>query len=102
GFPGDSGVEKRLWTLAESLLPRTRMEIYTQALMDLGATLCTRGTPNCKICPLAAGCVANLEGRTGELPAPRRRKAVPARSTAMLVLIRDGKVLLELRPQSGI
>jgi A/G-specific adenine glycosylase len=102
GFPGAGAVEKRLWVLAESLLPKTNIEIYTQALMDLGATVCTRGKPACGICPLADDCVANLEGRTGELPTPRPRKTVPARSTCMLVLVHDGKVLLELRPQSGI
>jgi A/G-specific adenine glycosylase len=102
GFPGTSAVEKRLWALAESLAPESNIEIYIQALMDLGATVCARGKPACETCPLAGDCVANLEGRTGELPAPRPRKTVPARSTSMLVLVHDGKVLLELRPQSGI
>lgn len=102
GFPGDRNVEKELWALAESLLPKTKIEIYTQALMDLGATLCTRGKPACGMCPLAADCVANLEGRTASLPTPRPRKATPVRSTTMLVLVSDGRVLLELRPPSGI
>jgi A/G-specific adenine glycosylase len=102
GFPGESAVEKKLWSLAESLLPETDIEIHTQALMDLGATVCTRGKPACGICPLAGDCVANLEGRTDTLPTPRPRKTVPARSTTMLVLVHDGRVLLELRPQSGI
>jgi A/G-specific adenine glycosylase len=102
GFPGDSAVENKLWALADSLLPQSNIETYTQALMDLGATVCTRGKPACDTCPLAGDCVANLEGRTAELPAPRPRKTVPARSTALLVLVHDGRVLLELRPQSGI
>jgi A/G-specific adenine glycosylase len=102
GFPGEGNTEKKLWALAESLLPEARIEIYTQALMDLGATLCTRGKPACETCPLAADCIAKLEGRTGELPTPRQRKAVPSRNTAMLMLVRDGNVLLELRPPAGI
>jgi A/G-specific adenine glycosylase len=102
GFPGESAVEKELWALAESLLPESHIEIYTQALMDLGATVCTRGKPACATCPLAGDCVANVKGRTGELPTPRPRKTVPARSTSMLVLVQDGRVLLELRPPSGI
>jgi A/G-specific adenine glycosylase len=102
GFPGDKKVETRLWELAESLLPKSGIEIYTQSLMDLGATLCTRGKPACEKCPLAADCVAFLEDRTGELPTPRPRKAVPVRSTDMLVLVHRDEILLELRPPSGI
>jgi A/G-specific adenine glycosylase len=102
GFPGERNIEKKLWALAESLLPEAQIEIYTQALMDLGATLCTRGKPACETCPLAADCIAKREGRIGELPTPRQRKTVRARSTAMLLLVRDGKILLELRPPAGI
>lgn len=102
GFPGAKQVENQLWSLAESLLPKTRIEVYTQALMDLGASLCTRGKPACQSCPLAVDCVANRLGRTGELPVPRPRKAVPTRRTAMLILQREGQVLLELRPPTGI
>jgi A/G-specific adenine glycosylase len=102
GFPGDKKVEMRLWELAESLLPKSGIEIYTQALMDLGATICTRGKPDCENCPLAGDCVAFLEDRTGELPTPRPRKAVPMRNTQMLVLVRENEILLELRPPSGI
>ncbi|MCZ2173466.1 MAG: A/G-specific adenine glycosylase, partial [Burkholderiales bacterium] len=58
GFPGEKAVEKRLWALAESLLPERDLVAYTQGLMDLGATLCTRGKPRCGDCPLAAQCVA--------------------------------------------
>src|SRR5688572_31494471 len=66
--------ERRLWPLAESLLPRKGMETYTQALMDLGATVCTRTKPRCERCPVRNACAARKEGRISELPAPRARK----------------------------
>jgi A/G-specific adenine glycosylase len=106
GFPGEKKVENAMWTLAESLLPsnasNAEVSAYTQGLMDLGATLCMRGKPDCARCPFAADCVANVTGRQRELPASRPKKAVPTRRTWMLVL-RDGNaVMLERRPPSGI
>jgi A/G-specific DNA-adenine glycosylase (EC 3.2.2.-) len=102
GFPGEKAVEARLWTLAESLLPERDLVAYTQGLMDLGATLCTRGKPRCGDCPLAARCVALREGRVAELPTPRAKRAVPQRSVRVLVLLDRGRVLLEQRPPHGI
>lgn len=102
GFPGERAVENRLWALAESLLPEDGVGIYTQAQMDLGATVCTRGKPACTRCPLADLCVARRDGRTAELPAARPKKAVPRRSARVAVIVRDGAVLLERRPPAGI
>jgi A/G-specific adenine glycosylase len=107
GFPGEKRVENDLWRLAERLMPALEasnddVSAYTQGLMDLGATLCVRGKPECARCPFAADCVARATGRQRELPAARPKKAVPTRRTWMLVL-RDGAcVLLERRPPSGI
>jgi A/G-specific adenine glycosylase len=106
GFPGEKKVENAMWTLAESLLPSNasneEVSSYTQGLMDLGATLCVRGKPDCARCPFAPGCVANVTGRQRALPTARPKKAVPTRRTWMLVL-RDGNaVMLERRPPSGI
>ncbi|MFM0191957.1 A/G-specific adenine glycosylase [Paraburkholderia strydomiana] len=106
GFPGEKKVENAMWTLAESLLPSNasddEVSAYTQGLMDLGATLCVRGKPDCLRCPFAADCVANVTGRQRELPTARPKKTVPTRRTWMLVL-RDGDaVMLEKRPPSGI
>jgi A/G-specific adenine glycosylase len=102
-FPGLPVVEKRLWTLAESHLPRARLADYTQAQMDLGATVCTRGKPACLLCPLREGCAAHAQGLTGLIPAARPRKAIPVRSTHMLLLIdAERRVLLERRPASGV
>ena len=102
GYPGEKRVEKRLWELAESLLPKTRVDRYTQALMDLGATLCRRTRPECARCPVKASCAALRQGAIERFPQARPRKVVPARRTAMLVLVHQGEVLLEKRPPSGI
>ena len=94
--------EKRQWTLAESLLPARGTGTYTQALMDLGATVCTRAKPACGRCPVAAHCVALRENRIEELPTPRRRKKIPLREVKWLVLAHHRCVLLERRPPSGL
>ncbi len=103
GYPGLPAVEKQLWQLAESHLPSGRMADYTQAQMDLGATLCTRSDPACVLCPLQDGCVARLQGRIAELPAPKPGKALPQRQACVLWLENaDGAVLLQRRPPAGI
>jgi A/G-specific adenine glycosylase len=98
GVEGD----KAQWALARKLLPARAIETYTQALMDLGATVCTRAKPACGRCPVAAGCVALREDRVAELPSPRKRKPLPLRRATWLVLQHQGAVLLERRPSSGI
>ncbi|MFC5429549.1 A/G-specific adenine glycosylase [Paraburkholderia denitrificans] len=107
GFPGDKRVENAMWTLADSLVPNdgasnADVSAYTQGLMDLGATLCVRGKPDCARCPFAADCVANTTGRQRELPAARPKKTVPTRRTWMLVLLDGDTVMLQKRPPSGI
>jgi A/G-specific adenine glycosylase len=102
GYPGARKVAEQLWREAERLLPRRRVEAYTQGLMDLGATVCTRHKPRCDVCPLRSACVAVRRGWVGKLPAPRPRKPLPHKRTVMLVLTRGGEVLLEKRPPSGI
>jgi len=102
GFPGSSSVEACLWDLAEAALPARDGETYAQALMDLGATLCTRAKPGCASCPVARDCVARAHGRVDELPTPRPRKALPQRALRVLLIERDGEILLERRPPTGI
>lgn len=102
GFPGAVATQRRLWEIAERELPAREVKAYTQGLMDLGATLCTRARPDCERCPLASRCVARRTGRTGELPAPRPRRAQPLRFATMLVIRRGDEVLVEKRPPSGI
>jgi A/G-specific adenine glycosylase len=103
GFPGTSAVERRMWTLAEALLPAEGIEPYTQGLMDLGATLCVRARPRCADCPVRASCIALRENRVGDLPAPRPVKPRPLRHATVMIMRDDaGAVLLETRPPSGI
>ena len=93
---------KAQWALAERLLPRRGIRTYTQALMDLGATVCTRAKPACERCPVAKGCVARGEGRIAELPAARARKPLPLKRASWFVYVRGGEVLLERRPGAGL
>jgi len=102
GWPGSARVTARLWALSESVTPRERVADYTQAIMDLGATLCTRRAPRCGQCPVAAGCAARRRGLTAKVPAPRPVRTRPLRSVCMLVLTCGDRVLLERRPAAGI
>ena len=102
GFPGERAVEQQLWALAEALLPRTGTEAYTQGLMDLGATVCTRSKPACPQCPWMQHCVALATGRTAELPTRKPRAPVPEKSVTLLVIVDAAEVLLERRPDAGI
>jgi A/G-specific adenine glycosylase len=102
GWPGTLKIEKQLWTLAESLLPKTEMVAYTQGLMDLGATLCTRSKPKCGSCPLNNSCEAYKQNLVSTLPTPKPRKAIPEKQITMLILMHGNEVLLEKRPPSGI
>jgi len=88
-------VQKRLWTLAESLLPATQLADYTQAVMDLGATLCTPRNPRCEACPVRDDCGALAAGVVSDLPRKRAARAVPRRETCLVLLHDgDGRVLL--------
>jgi A/G-specific adenine glycosylase len=102
GYPGAKKVADRLWQEAERLLPRRGIEAYTQGLMDLGATVCTRARPDCAACPVRGGCIALRRGWVAKLPGLRPRKPSPRKRTTMLVLARGGEVLLEKRPAPGI
>ncbi len=103
GWPGQARVAKRLWAHAEHHTPRRRVGAYTQAMMDLGAMVCTRSRPDCNACPVSAGCEARRVGRQGDFPTPKPRKTLPERATTMLMLRNaQGEVLLERRPSSGV
>ena len=102
GFYGVKAVENKLWVLAESLLPASGIEAYTQGLMDLGATVCTRSKPRCGACPMVDSCIAKRDGRTAELPTPRPKRAQPQKSVTLAVLHHKGRILLERRPPTGI
>ncbi len=104
GWPGERAVSKRLWALAESLLPEETevMPDYTQAQMDLGATVCTRSKPHCAACPFSEACVAYQQARVGELPTPRPRKSLLVRAEYWQVALAEGHVWLVQRPEVGL
>ncbi len=103
GWPGKSAVLKELWSAAEELAPDYRCRDYSQAMMDLGATLCTAKSPACDRCPLADDCLARAAGKQLEFPGRKPRKPLPVRTTLMLIATNEqGEVLLEKRPDSGI
>ena len=103
GWPGAPAIEKEMWQLAEQLAPNSRNNAYTQAIMDLGATVCRRSQPLCDICPVRSDCLALAQQRQHELPTPRPKKQIPTRHTTMLMIRNSqGEVLLQQRPPSGI
>ena len=102
GWPGEKRIEAKLWALAEQHTPRKNVAAYTQAIMDLGATLCVRVQPRCNECPLASGCRAHVLGRETAFPAPRPKKAQPLRRTRMLLVTCGKRVMLERRPAAGV
>ncbi len=103
GWPGSADVQAKLWALAEAHTPVVHVDRYTQAIMDLGATVCTRTRPACPRCPLQDLCVAHAQGRETDYPASRPRTSKPLRNTLLLMLQNSrGEVLLEQRPPTGI
>lgn len=106
-LPGDPtlpAVEKELWKKAESLMPQKKAKEYTQAMMDLGALICTRSSPKCDLCPLQGECVAFKKNQTTEFPHKKAQKEKPTQSQTFLLLVsqKNRKVLLEKRPPKGI
>ncbi|MCB1758842.1 MAG: A/G-specific adenine glycosylase [Gammaproteobacteria bacterium] len=103
GWPGAPAVQKRLWELSAQLTPKRRCATYNQAVMDLGATLCTRSNPGCDRCPLSDRCQALAAGEPTRYPEARPRKVHPEKQSSLL-LIHDGRgrLLLERRAPTGI
>jgi A/G-specific adenine glycosylase len=103
GWPGKSDVSKKLWALAEKTTPTKRNADYTQAIMDLGATLCTRSNPQCLNCPLQEDCIAYKDVRQADFPGKKPKKVLPERHTIMLILRNQDKaILMQKRPPVGI
>lgn len=103
GWPGKPKVANELWLIAESLTPKERIADYTQAIMDLGATLCVRSRPLCDVCPLQADCKAHAENATSQYPGKKPKTIKPEKSTCMLIVQNPaGEVLLKQRPSTGL
>jgi A/G-specific adenine glycosylase len=103
GWPDTTRVSNRLWGIADELVSSRQVAAYTQAMMDLGALICTRRDPCCADCPVRTDCVARQSGLQHELPTPKPRRALPVRETMMIMItMPDGRILLERRPPAGI
>ena len=102
GWPGKTAVQKRLWELSDELTPREECGNYNQAMMDIGATVCTRTKPECHRCPIAATCTAFASNTIELYPGKKPRKAKPIKSTQLLIIKCDNEVLLQKNPQQGI
>jgi A/G-specific adenine glycosylase len=103
GWPGDGKVAAELWRISERYTPQLRTGDYTQVMMDLGATLCTRSKPKCEICPVEADCQARQQGLVNQLPESKPRKDLPVKQLYFLLLQdRENQILLERRPPTGI
>lgn len=102
GWTGSPAVQTHLWSIAEQENPIQDAIAYTQGLMDLGATICTRSKPKCADCPLVKDCKAHAQSKTHLLPTPKPKKALPQKEATMLVIRMGNDVLLQKRPQKGI
>ena len=103
GYPGTKAVENKLWQLADTLTPGERVGDYTQAIMDLGATLCTRTRPNCQICPFRGDCKAERNDSQHLYPVRKPKTARKQKQVKMLIVQKQGgEILLEKRPGTGI
>jgi len=102
GWPGKTPVANDLWIAAERHTPKARISEYTQAIMDLGATLCTRSNPACGRCPVSDGCAALRTDRIGDYPGQKQKTVKPLRTTTMIMASANGQVYLERRPEAGI
>lgn len=102
GWPGKNNVLKELWRLSEGVTPSERVAHFNQAMMDLGAIVCTRGAPACPQCPLRQDCRACAEGNPGRYPQAKPRRQLPLRQVHMLLLVCSEEVYLEQRPARGI
>ena len=103
GWPGQSAVLSELWEYAQAHSPKSRVADYSQAMMDLGATVCTRAKPACHLCPLSANCLSHKQGDPLLYPGKKPKKILPVKSALMLIVQnRRGEVMLEKRPPTGI
>ena len=102
GWPGEKKTEDRLWQLTGEVTPNAQVADFNQAMMDLGAMVCTRSKPKCSLCPLQSNCRANAEQNWQAYPGKKPKKALPERESYFLLLEKDGKVALEQRENAGL
>lgn len=101
-WPGQKNIENQLWVLAEQNTPANKVANYNQAMMDMGATICTRSKPKCEVCPIAAQCIANGQQDYARYPGKKPKKTNPVKTTTFYLFKQGCKILLEQRPPAGI
>ncbi|WP_127959480.1 A/G-specific adenine glycosylase [Serratia microhaemolytica] len=102
GWPGKKEVENRLWQLSDQLTPAEGVGHFNQAMMDLGAMVCTRSKPKCELCPLNTGCVAYRSQDWARYPGKKPKQSLPEKSAYLLMLQQGDSVWLEQRPAVGL
>lgn len=102
GWAGEKAIENQLWELSAQVTPTEQVADFNQAMMDLGAMVCTRAKPKCELCPLNAQCQAYAEQNWQDYPGKKPKKTLPERQSYFLILSKNGKVCLEKREASGI
>jgi len=106
GYTGLAKFDKTLWPISETLTPATDTGFYTQAMMDLGATVCTRSKPTCEVCPVKTSCLAMASSQQAHFPQKKPKKKIPEKNTIMVIprvtTAKSDSVLMEKRPPAGI
>ncbi len=102
GWPGKTAVTNALWDIAEHLTPQIDITEYNQAMMDIGATVCTRSKPKCDLCPVQPDCLAYVQGRQLDYPGKKPKKTLPTKHTTMLMPVFTHQVFMQQRPPSGL
>ena len=102
GWPGRKEVEKRLWEISEQVTPAEGVAQFNQAMMDLGATVCTRSKPKCTLCPLNNGCIAYANESWAQYPGKKPKQTLPERTGFLLLMQHGETVWLDRRPPSGL
>ncbi|TDF34549.1 A/G-specific adenine glycosylase [Alteromonadaceae bacterium M269] len=102
GWPGQAKVLQKLWDFSERLTPEENTAKYNQAMMDIGATVCTRSKPQCSLCPVDETCVASENGTQANFPGKKPKKQIPVKSTVMIIPKWEKSLLLYRRPSSGL
>lgn len=102
GWPGKKDVEHRLWQISEQVTPKKNVAQFNQAMMDLGAMVCTRSKPKCELCPLKPGCIAYANHNWPDYPGKKPQKQIPEKTAWFLLLQQNDKIWLEKRPNMGI
>ncbi len=102
GWPGQKTVENRLWSIAEEHTPDIDVDKYNQAMMDMGAMVCTRSKPKCSLCPVSEICISLKQGNPEDYPGKKPKKNKPEKSTFFIILVAENQVWLEQRPSQGI